>query len=587
MEATVGTASWALLREACQRAIGPTSWRRAIVCVCVCVHVCANIRWCQLHHGRLYYYGCREEQEQGSAALGALVLRGASVRRPTALGSKGKWKHTCFRLDVDAQAQAKVVTAVAVVAAGSAEDDGDREEGEEEGEEDEEGVPGGGGGGVRGRLGKTKWLFATESIGEMAEWMEALAWWSVYEDEEGGDGPAQRTLSAEDRVRLRAEALAAAEAQLREEAQRAQAASAAAAAMAQAEAEAAAEVAAAAACATNEGDSSDADGGDEAAAARLARVSVADQAADSADGAATHAGGAPATAAVDIVDSALNSYDAVDILNSAGTAGARSSASSASSEAAAARAELDSWTILALQHQLQAMGHGSATGGAEHPELAEAYWQMLGSRGAQLDVGVRRFLVTGSEGGASARGSMDRPPSSPTTPSAHELEAQMALWISCVTGMRLDGALQPLLRSGEVLCDFVNALRPGAVAKVARYAEIVSLHVSSANARMRENISQYIDACAALGLPQRDLFSAADLFESKNFRAVLQHLEGLARFVQHDLPSFRGPCIGRRARKKLPGPSTGVCPGVLSAIGPRVVLSGGGGGFSPGITGRT
>ena len=37
-----------------------------------------------------------------------------------------------------------------------------------------------------------------------------------------------------------------------------------------------------------------------------------------------------------------------------------------------------------------------------------------------------------------------------------------------------------------------------------------------------------IDACVALGLPQRELFITADLFDDKNFGVVLKNIEGLS-----------------------------------------------------------
>ena len=53
---------------------------------------------------------------------------------------------------------------------------------------------------------------------------------------------------------------------------------------------------------------------------------------------------------------------------------------------------------------------------------------------------------------------------------------------------------------------------------------------------MRENIGQYIDACAELGMNQRELFTADDLFEDKNMRAVLKNVEGLSRVAQVHAP---------------------------------------------------
>lgn len=67
---------------------------------------------------------------------------------------------------------------------------------------------------------------------------------------------------------------------------------------------------------------------------------------------------------------------------------------------------------------------------------------------------------------------------------------------------------------------------------------------------------------------------------------MLKNLDGLARFAQEGVPGFHGPHIGKRVKKKLPGPSPNVCPGAYSAVASRVVLSGGTGGFQPAIGGR-
>ena len=73
------------------------------------------------------------------------------------------------------------------------------------------------------------------------------------------------------------------------------------------------------------------------------------------------------------------------------------------------------------------------------------------------------------------------------------------------------------------------------------------------NARMRENIGQYVDACAELGVPQRELFITADLFENKNWAAVLKSIHGLARVAHYDVDGFAGPHIGIRKHGRIAG----------------------------------
>jgi len=136
------------------------------------------------------------------------------------------------------------------------------------------------------------------------------------------------------------------------------------------------------------------------------------------------------------------------------------------------------------------------------------------------------------------------------------------------------GPLQPLLRSGEVLCEAANAVRPGLVAKVARAELLDAMSESRRNARMRENIGQFIDACAELGVDHRELFLTADLFENKNFKAVLKSILGLARHAHHNVSGFVGPHVGVRGKRsagsgvKFGVAGSGVKSGVAAAAKP-------------------
>ena len=55
-------------------------------------------------------------------------------------------------------------------------------------------------------------------------------------------------------------------------------------------------------------------------------------------------------------------------------------------------------------------------------------------------------------------------------------------------------------------------------------------------------------------MPQRELFMTHDLFELKDGgRAVYRHLEAMMRFCQEGIPSFKGPFIGKKAKKRPVG----------------------------------
>ena len=549
-------------------------------------------RFCVIDKGVMYYYGLPSERDAGKPALGALVLRNAQARRPTDLASKGKHKHTCFRIDLDQASQASVVSAMAAA--------------EEPDEDDDEGAAAD----SKGRPGKAKWIFAAETQQGMADWMEDISFWSAegmrileidLEARKAGKTLSEAQVAAIKEAALKeaqAEvpppppAPAAADdeplpsmadietlsmaalrqlitkaglatddclekAEVRTRAREALAALGVSAPSARSTKSAAD----AAGGAGDEGEGGeeeeeeaegeDDEDGDEGQAAQvaLAQLSVGDANADDDDEAPHDVTDATATSAAP--EEAAPPPAPVD-------------------PKVAEKAELSTWTAFALSYQLRAMGEtvGDGDGVAD---LSERYWDVLVKAGKESEDTTRRFLLPPAEAA-----------------SATDTEPLTKLWIGCVLGTPLeDGPLMPQLRDGEVLCDLLNTLRNGLVPKIARAAEMADLHVSKKNAQMRENIGQYVDGCAELGLPQRDLFMTADLFDDKDPRAVLRHLEGLARFAQEGVPGFVGPFIGKKAiKKKAFTPHAGVT-GSGAAQG-RVILSGGasGGKYQAFVSGR-
>jgi len=224
-------------------------------------------------------------------------------------------------------------------------------------------------------------------------------------------------------------------------------------------------------------------------------------------------------------------------------------------------AETRQWSAYALRHQLTAMGE-EAGEEVEKDALVGMYWNALCKVGKHSDADARRFLITASE----------KPP----------VEEIARLWIACVVGSPLpEGSLRAALRSGVLLCGLVNGLRRGIVPKVATDEQTASMAMESKrNAKMRENIGQYIDACAELGLSQRELFLPDDLFEDKNFPSVLKNIEGLSRLAQGTIPGYVGPLIGKKFAYKKEG-------GLTFSSAPRVVLAGGrGGAYQGAVSGR-
>ena len=192
---------------------------------------------------------------------------------------------------------------------------------------------------------------------------------------------------------------------------------------------------------------------------------------------------------------------------------------------AAEKAELMAWSPKALLHNLTALGATGAEGKSK-AELVERYYAALEATGSAKDEAARRWLHV---------------------PKGSSEEASAKIWIGALLNIELEaGPLQQQLRSGEMLCEMVNVVSPGLIEKVARAELLALMPESRRNARMRENIGLFVDACAELGVPQRDLFLTAELFEGKNWKSVLRAIHSLARRAHADIPGFHGPHIGIR-----------------------------------------
>ena len=63
--------------------------------------------------------------------------------------------------------------------------------------------------------------------------------------------------------------------------------------------------------------------------------------------------------------------------------------------------------------------------------------------------------------------------------------------------------------------------------------------------KQMENVSNYVEACSALGVPAQDLFQTVDLFEGKDLRAVVRNIHSLGRVAQ-TVEAFQGPHLGAK-----------------------------------------
>ena len=125
----------------------------------------------------------------------------------------------------------------------------------------------------------------------------------------------------------------------------------------------------------------------------------------------------------------------------------------------------------------------------------------------------------------------------PSTPSSVAAEAEALAWIEEVTGRKRDGApIEEWLHDGTILCELINAIKPGSVRKIL---------TSPMPFKQMENINAYTQACTKIGVPQQDSFVTVDLYEGKNLPAVVRNPHSLGRVAQ-STAGFSGPSLGAK-----------------------------------------
>ena len=115
-------------------------------------------------------------------------------------------------------------------------------------------------------------------------------------------------------------------------------------------------------------------------------------------------------------------------------------------------------------------------------------------------------------------------------------EAQATSWIEATTGVSFNAMpFGDMLKDGLVLCNLLNAIRPGAVSPPS---------ISSVPFKQKENVSAFLRGCSGLGVGADDCFEIVDLYEQKDLGAVVQCLVALGTAVQQTCPEFAGPHFG-------------------------------------------
>ena len=118
---------------------------------------------------------------------------------------------------------------------------------------------------------------------------------------------------------------------------------------------------------------------------------------------------------------------------------------------------------------------------------------------------------------------------------------QAAWWVTALTGREQpEGVLlQAWLRSGVALCELINAIAP---------AEMLKPSPSDKPFKQMENIAAYAGAARRFGVREPDMFVTVDLYDDKNFPAVVRNLHSLGRVAQQR--GFGGPTLGARLASK-------------------------------------
>jgi hypothetical protein len=111
---------------------------------------------------------------------------------------------------------------------------------------------------------------------------------------------------------------------------------------------------------------------------------------------------------------------------------------------------------------------------------------------------------------------------------------QARQWIADVTGMAVEGDLGDALKSGVLLCEVVNKVKPGHIKKISK---------SKMPFPQRENIKAWTDAARdVFGVPDRDNFETGDLFEQSNMKQVVICILAVGR-ASASIPGYSGPSI--------------------------------------------
>lgn len=114
-------------------------------------------------------------------------------------------------------------------------------------------------------------------------------------------------------------------------------------------------------------------------------------------------------------------------------------------------------------------------------------------------------------------------------------EDEVAQWVEDITGVKVMGEFGEALRTGQVLCQLINAIKPGTIKKI---------NDAGKPFKERENISMFISTCRNWGVHEYALFSTDDLYDEKNLASVVKCIYQLGGVLRRAVPEFPGPHLG-------------------------------------------
>eukprot|EP01094_Clydonella_sp_ATCC50884_P029017 TRINITY_DN891_c0_g6_i1.p1 TRINITY_DN891_c0_g6~~TRINITY_DN891_c0_g6_i1.p1 ORF type:complete len:243 (-),score=88.62 TRINITY_DN891_c0_g6_i1:190-918(-) len=99
-------------------------------------------------------------------------------------------------------------------------------------------------------------------------------------------------------------------------------------------------------------------------------------------------------------------------------------------------------------------------------------------------------------------------------------------WMESVLGSPFPGDFHESLKSGVLLCELLNKLKPGTIPKINK---------NKMAFMQMENISAYIECSREMGVPDHYNFVTVDLFEAKDLNAVALNILTLKRELGYGL----------------------------------------------------